>query len=296
MTLGWFVTGTDTGIGKTTVSCLLLQSLFHRAGLKSLGMKPVATGAVLLRDLGARDRAASEALAARWPQWALACGAHSVHEDVLHLLSGSGALQASVPGGLTLADINPYGFMPAIAPHLAARALGVTLEFTHMAQALARLQALAEVVVVEGAGGFRVPLGAPGAGEMADLCGFLHLPLVLVVGIRLGCINHALLTLESIQARGLLLSGWIGNLLEPRPTAWAGTLDTLRERLSVPCLGVVPPLTGVQLDALYAGAAQEVKLPTEAPGCAHWALPGHSAPKTLLDVLDIKTLLASARR
>ncbi len=293
MTPGWFVTGTDTGIGKTTVSCLLLQSLHRQAGLKTLGMKPVATGATPMTALCARDRAASQALAARWPQWAAACTSQVVHEDVLHLLSGSSALREVVPKELTLTDINPYGFLPAMAPHLAARALGVTLDFSVMAQALARLQMLAEVVVVEGAGGFRVPLGAPGMGEMADLCRCLQLPLLLVVGIRLGCINHALMTLESIQARGLVVSGWIGNILDARQAALEETLGTLRERLAVPCLGVVPELGGTQREALYAGAAQEVVLQGGQAGCAGWALGANPAPRTLLEVLDIQTLLAA---
>ncbi len=292
MTPGWFVTGTDTGIGKSTVSCLLLQSLHRQAGLKTLGMKPVATGAVPIAALSARDSATSQALAARWPEWALACAAHSVHEDVLHLLSGSSVLLEAVPEDLTLDSINPYAFLPAIAPHLAARAVGVTLEFSRVAQALARLQALAEVVVVEGAGGLRVPLGAPGMGEMADLCRCLQLPLLLVVGIRLGCINHALLTLESIRARGLVVTGWIGNMLDARQAALQETFHTLQERLTVPCLGLVPELDGTQRAALYAGAAQEVVLKAGQAGCAGWALGANPTPRTLLEVLDIQAMLA----
>ncbi len=292
MSPGWFVTGTDTGSGKTTVSCLLLQSLYHQAGLQTLGMKPVATGMQPLSTLTPAEQASYASLACRWPQWAQATVTQGINEDVLHLLSCSTLIRRTIPDGLSPVDITPYGFKPAIAPHVAAEAAGVDLAFAPVAQALGRLQALAQAVVVEGAGGFRVPLGDDG--DMADLCRYLKLPLLLVVGVRLGCINHALLTLESIQARGLPLRGWVGSLLEPTQQALEQTLDSLHKRLPVPCLGVVPTLTPAQRSALYTGAGQQVTLQScGQPWCGPFT-DAKGKARSLLDVLDVPALLAAA--
>lgn len=227
MKRAWFVTGTDTGVGKTTVSCGLLQRFTH-LGLDTVGMKPVATGC-------------------QYEQGNLR------HDDVEQLIANSScsvgppSQQAlCAEGTLARQWVNPYAFVPAIAPHLAAQEAGVGIDFSVIQTALRALQARADIVVVEGAGGFRVPLGAEG--DMADLCAFLGVPLILVVGMRLGCLNHALLTVEAIRSRRLLLAGWVANRLDPHMVAFDGNLETLRHEIEAPCLGVMPfmPAGGIR--------------------------------------------------
>lgn len=198
---GYFVTGTDTGIGKTRVAVALTHSL-RAQGLRVAVMKPVAAGA--------------------------APGA--LNDDVVALRAASN-VQAE------LHDINPYAFEPAIAPHLAAEQAGVPIELPVIARAFERLAAVADVVVVEGAGGWRVPLNDHE--DMADLAHMLGLPVVMVVGLRLGCLNHAQLTAASIEAR-MRHWGWVANTLEPAQTAGAGNLESLHRLLRAPCLGVSP--------------------------------------------------------
>ena len=165
---GFFVTGTDTGVGKTLIACALLNA-FAAAGRRVAGMKPVAAGA---------DETA-EGL---------------VNADV-RLLRGASSVAAP------LALVNPYCFMPPVAPHIAAERAGVTIDLKRIAQAFAQLAAIADVVIVEGAGGFCVPLNRHE--DAADLACRLGLPVILVVGLRLGCLNHALLTAQAVRARGL---------------------------------------------------------------------------------------------
>ena len=178
MTRGLFVTGTDTGVGKTYVAAALLRAL-AAAGVRAVGMKPVAAGIAAGQDVAA---------------------------DVAALAAADGR---AVP----LPDRNPYAFAPAIAPHVAARDAGVAIDIAVIAAAHARLAAAADVVVVEGAGGVRVPLG-PGR-DMLDIAGALGLPVLLVVGVRLGCLNHALLSADAIHRRGLPLAGWVANRIDP---------------------------------------------------------------------------------
>jgi len=173
---GFFVTGTDTGVGKTLVACALLRHFAGR-GLRAVGMKPVAAGA----------EPAAGGL---------------VNEDVEQLMAAG---NVAAPRE----HVNPYCFRPPIAPHIAAAAAGVEIRVDRICASYAKLAALADVVVVEGAGGFRVPLG--GDADSARLAAALALPVVLVVGMRLGCLNHALLTAEAVAARGLALAGWIAN-------------------------------------------------------------------------------------
>lgn len=199
---GVFVTGTDTGVGKTRVSVALIHALRAR-GLKVAGMKPVAAG----HDPG------------------------ELNEDVAALMQA-----ANVESELR--DVNPYAFEPPIAPHIAAAQVGVRIEPGLIAEAYARLAARADVVVVEGAGGFRVPLNDHE--DTADLAAALGLPVLLVVGLRLGCINHAVLSAESIQARGLAWAGWVGNHIDPAMEAQAENILALRQRLPRPCLGIQP--------------------------------------------------------
>ena len=199
---GYFVTGTDTGVGKTRVAVALVHAL-RAQGLRVAPMKPVAAG----------------------------CVAGGLNDDVV-------ALVAAANVSADLADVNPYSFTPAIAPHIAAAQAGVHIDPDAIAAAYGRLAAQADAVVVEGAGGWRVPLND--SEDMADLAQRLALPVVLVVGLRLGCLNHALLTAESIAARGLPWVGWIGNHIDPDMACQAENLDALRARLPGPCLGVQP--------------------------------------------------------
>lgn len=198
---GIFVTGTDTGVGKTRAVCALLRALV-RAGSRAAGMKPVAAGAV-------RD-------AEGW-----------LNDDVAAL---SAAGNVTAPRRL----INPYCFEPAIAPHIAAAQAGIAIEPDVIAQAFGELVARADVVVVEGAGGFCVPLGPQTDG--AGLAQRLALPVVLVVGLRLGCLNHALLTAQAVRAHGLQLCGWIANGIDPAMAAVAENVSTLAARLAAPLL------------------------------------------------------------
>ena len=198
---GWFITGTDTEIGKTFVACALLHA-FRRTGVTALAMKPIAAG----------------------------FDEQGVNEDVERLLAAS---SFAAPRAL----VNPYGFRAAIAPHIAAEEEGRTIELLHIAASLTKLQTMADVVLVEGVGGFCVPLGA--GGDTADLASLLGLPLILVVGMRLGCINHALLTQQAIAARGLPLAGWVANRIDPAMSRFSENLAALQARLPAPLLGVV---------------------------------------------------------
>ncbi len=209
MAQSYFVIGTDTNVGKTTVASALIQH-FVRAGLNAVGMKPIASGCTLSQQ-GA------------WQ-------GELVNEDVT-VLSKASNLTAS------LDLVNPYRFSPAIAPHLAAEQVGVIMNCDVIMQAYAKLAKLADVVVVEGAGGFFVPINAHET--LADLAVKLNIPIVLVVGMRLGCINHALLTVEAIKARGLTLAGWVANQVDPDMPMFAENLASLQQRITAPCLSVV---------------------------------------------------------
>ena len=202
---GFFVTGTDTGVGKTLVCSELLRSA-GRAGLRSSGMKPVATGAVRVAA-GLRN------------------------DDALALLRAS-----SEPGGYDI--VNPYCFEPPVSPHLAARASGVTIDLARIADCARQLTARCDWLVVEGVGGWRAPLSE--TLTVADMACELQLPVILVVGVRLGCLSHALLAAESIRASGLRLAGWIGSQLDPEMLLQAENLATLAEKLGRPALAVLP--------------------------------------------------------
>lgn len=202
---GLFVTGTDTEVGKTEIT-LGLMSALRATGRSVLGMKPIASGCETT-SAGLRN------------------------PDALRIAA---ACSRAVDYGL----VNPYAFEPAVAPHLAAAQVGVEIRFGKIVDSFRALSAREDVTVVEGAGGWRVPLGPDG--DLADLAVALGLPVVLVVGLRLGCINHALLTVESILGRGLTLAGWVANSVDPAMALREANIATLRGAIDAPCLGVVP--------------------------------------------------------
>jgi dethiobiotin synthetase len=197
MSRAWFLTGTDTGVGKTLIAAALLHAAAAQ-GLRALGMKPVAAG-----DAG----------------------------DVDALIAAGNVAAARE-------CINPYLLAEPLSPHLAARRDGVAIDVERIAHCLRELRALADFLVVEGAGGFRAPLDE--TRDSADLAVRLGLPVILVVGLRLGCLSHALLTAEAVRARGLHLAGWVANQVDAQMACVEENIDTLRTRLDAPLLGAVP--------------------------------------------------------
>ena len=216
MSAAYFITGTDTDVGKTTIAAGLLHAA-RQAGLSTAAGKPVASGCEVT-PAGLRNA------------------------DALALLA-----ECSLP--LTYAEVNPVAFEPAIAPHLAAREAGVMLTVQSllgpMRQVLAKR---ADFTLIEGAGGWRVPLADQAS--LSDLAQALALPVILVVGVRLGCISHALLTAEAIARDGLQLAGWVANIIDPKTSRLEENLATLAERLPAPCLGRVPRLKAMTADAV----------------------------------------------
>lgn len=204
-TVGYFVTGTDTEVGKTLSSCALLHALRARHA-HVVGMKPVAAGATHT-------------------------GAGWLNEDVLALRAAS---SLAVPPELD----NPYCFPDPLSPHIAAARVGQGVSVDELLARYQTLAALADAVVVEGAGGFIVPLSA--THTSADLAQRLALPVVLVVGLRLGCLNHALLTQEAVAARGLRLAGWVANRIDPAMQAQDDNIATLQARIRAPMLADIP--------------------------------------------------------
>ncbi|MCQ4294206.1 dethiobiotin synthase [Pseudomonas stutzeri] len=205
----YFVTGTDTEVGKTTIAAGLLHAA-RQGGLSTAAAKPVASGCELTAE-GLRN------------------------SDALALLG-----ECTLP--LRYEQVNPLAFEPAIAPHLAAREAGVELSVAALLEPVRQVLALqAQFSLVEGAGGWRVPLA--GRETLSDLAVQLGLPVILVVGVRLGCINHALLSAEAIQRDGLKLAGWVANIVDPETSRLAENLETLGERLAAPCIGRVPRLS-----------------------------------------------------
>lgn len=201
MSQSYFVTGTDTGIGKTIVSCALLSAYSARDNVV-IGMKPVVTGRVC-------------------GEWA----------DVNAIVAASSVVAPRE-------WVNPYAFIPPISPHLAAKEAGIEIDIEVIRQACSNLQKISDVVVVEGVGGIMVPLND--RNDVADMAYALDLPVILVVGMRLGCLNHALITAKIIQASGLKLAGWVANQIDPQMNSFDDNLHTLKERLNCPLLGVLP--------------------------------------------------------
>lgn len=202
MSAGVYITGTDTGIGKTVASCAVLHAL-RAHGLRACGMKPVASGC---------ERHDGE--------WR--------NDDALRLQAASDPVPA-------YADANPYALPLPLAPELAARDAGVQVCLELIEYAYARLAMCSDVVVVEGVGGWAAPLSE--TLEQADVVRALRLPVILVVGLRLGCLNHARLSARAIAADGCRLIGWIGNVIDPDMAATEDVQALLQQRLPVPCVG-----------------------------------------------------------
>lgn len=200
--MSYFITGTDTNVGKTVIACALLHG-FAAQGKRVVGMKPIAAG----------------------------CGDDGINEDVRQLRAASNVLAS-------LGQFNPYCFVPAVAPHLAAQFAGVIINLERIVASFTELAGQADVVIVEGAGGFLVPL--TDREDSADLAAQLGLPIILVVGMRLGCLNHALLTAQAIAARGLILAGWVANCVEENMPMLDENIAVLQQRITAPLLGVVP--------------------------------------------------------
>ncbi|AKX53503.1 dethiobiotin synthase [Thiopseudomonas alkaliphila] len=206
MQQAYFIAGTDTDVGKTSIAAGLLAAA-RQQGKSTLAIKPVASGCELTAE-GLRN---SDAL----------------------------ALQAESSLQLPYSAINPFAFAPAIAPHIAAVEVGVKLSVAALVPPIQQVLAhSADFTLVEGAGGWRVPLSEQEL--LSDLAKALQIPVILVVGVRLGCISHALLTAEAIQADGLPLAGWVANVIVPHTSRLAQNLETLKQLMPAPCLGVVP--------------------------------------------------------
>lgn len=218
MSQAYFIAGTDTDVGKTTIAAGLLHAA-RQLGLSTLAAKPVASGCVVTAK-GLRN------------------------SDALALID-----ESSVK--LPYEAVNPFAFEPAIAPHVAAREAGVALSVPALRDAMQQVLAQhADFTLIEGAGGWRVPLSDHA--NLSDLAIALKLPVILVVGVRLGCINHALLSAEAIARDGLQLAGWVANIVDPRTSRLEENLSSLAERLPAPCLGRVPWLRQAGADAVAA--------------------------------------------
>jgi dethiobiotin synthetase len=212
----FFITGTDTEIGKTFVTCALLHA-YAQQGISCLGMKPIAAGAEW------RDEA--------WH-----------NEDVDQICAAS-----SVKAPLQL--LAPYLMRTPAAPHIVAKAEQVEISLPHILASYRNLQTHAQAVLVEGAGGFIVPIDDQHT--MVDLAQHIALPVILVVGLRLGCINHALLSVQAIAASGLRLAGWVANTVDANMLYLEDNVAALTERIAAPCLGVLPRLASPELAGPY---------------------------------------------
>ncbi|QEL56908.1 dethiobiotin synthase [Chromobacterium paludis] len=205
MSQGFFITGTDTEIGKTHSAVELIRQ-YQGEGKRVLAMKPVASGCEILPD-------------GSWH-----------NDDVARLTAATGQTD--------LALMNPYRFLPPVSPHIAARQAGVEIDPARIREHYARLAEHADIVLVEGAGGWLAPLSD--TLFMEDLARELALPVILVVGMRLGCINHALLTARAIRHSGLALAGWVANCAQPPQAAYAENLATLQRHIPAPLLLEIP--------------------------------------------------------
>lgn len=211
-----FITGTDTEVGKTLYSELLLHSLNTR-GLRTAAMKPLASGA-------------------------------EVQEGKLRNADAL-ALQQAASTSFSYELCNPYCFEPAIAPHLAAKYAGVRIEADVILHAYEQLQRQADITVVEGVGGWLVPVNENQT--VADMVEAMGLPVILVVGMRLGCINHALLTAENIKKRGVPLLGWVANVMDPNMSHLDESIESIAQQIHAPLLDTIEFINNPDADKLY---------------------------------------------
>ncbi len=203
---GFFITGTDTEIGKTFVSSLLIKLLVEE-GLQVTGMKPIASGAKIVDGV-------------------------LKNEDALSLIQASNVSS-------DYKNINPYVFEPPVSPHLAAEQAGVEINIDDIQKHFSRLQEISDVVIVEGVGGWYAPISCHTT--VADLAEILGLPVILVVGLRLGCLNHALLTAQALRQSGIPIAGWIANHVDNAFSSADKNISTLKHYLNdIPFLGSVP--------------------------------------------------------
>lgn len=202
---GFFITGTDTGVGKTWVTATLMHFAKQR-GISVLGMKPVASGCEV------KD-------------------GQLINEDALILQS-----QASIP--IAYSAINPYAFPAPVSPHIAAGQVDCSISLEKITECFNRLRIQADLVFVEGVGGWEAPLSSDLT--VADMAARLGLPVILTVGLRLGCLNHALLSASAIRYCGAELAGWVGNRIDPELLCANENIDTLKSRLPAACLGILP--------------------------------------------------------
>jgi dethiobiotin synthetase len=216
----WFITGTNTGAGKTRVTAGLLAAA-HAAGLKAAGMKPVASGA---------ER----------------CEGRLVSADALLIAAASAQ---TTPYD----DLNPYCLLEPISPHIAADMANISIDIGKIVEIARRIALAHELLLIEGAGGWYTPLGT--GASMADLAQALAAPVVLVVGMRLGCLNHARLTHEAIARSGCPYAGWIASHIDPQFAAVEENLATLATLLRAPPLGLLPFEPDGTRDALHLRAA-----------------------------------------
>jgi dethiobiotin synthetase len=200
--MSYFVTGTDTSVGKTLVSCALLHA-FAAQGKRVVGFKPVAAG----------------------------CDDHDQNDDVQKLRAVSNVMAS-------YGQINPYCFFMPIAPHLAAHNSGTRIELARILTSYSELAGQADEVIIEGAGGLMVPLNEELNG--ADLVEALGVPVIIVVGMRLGCLNHALLTQQALRSYSPQCAGWVANVLDPAMPFLQQNIEALRERMTAPLLGIIP--------------------------------------------------------
>lgn len=222
MNKGYFITGTDTDVGKTWCTLGVMARL-QQLGATVVGMKPVASGCAVTTE-GYRNA------------------------DALRIQA-----QGSVPVDYPL--INPYAFAPAVAPHIAAAHSGRKIALQQILDSYEQLRWQAEQVVVEGVGGWLVPLN--GEETVADLARALELPVILVVGLRLGCINHALLTAESIRRHGCELAGWIANTVTPQMAELEQNIQAIASRIDTPLLGIVAHQASLDAGCIAAALSLE---------------------------------------
>jgi len=212
---GFFITGTDTGVGKTLVSAALMH-YFKKQGKSVAAMKPVASGAI-------------------WKNSQL------VNDDAL-------LLQQSASEKLQYESVNPYVFEEPVSPHIAAKNDGKIICFDKILKNLNQLQQSFDIVIVEGVGGWLVPLGPKI--DISDLAKTLKLPVIVVVAIRLGCINHARLTFAAINKAGVTVAGWVANCVDPGMAAQQENIQTIKELIAAPLLSIFPYFPEPDLDEL----------------------------------------------